>query len=97
MGLAGTRPFSQTSTVGPENVTAEIGDNAAKRGGPSGDGEHVQQLDAGLRSHPRGSCGGFSRQLVGREGAGGEDLVGVHELSAITELNDGAHVIESVC
>ncbi len=66
-------------------------------GGPSGDGEQIQQLDAGLRSHPRGSCGGEGRQLIGREGAGGEDLVGVHELSAVTELNDGAHVIESVC
>ena len=87
----------QTSTVGPENVTAEIGDDAAKRGGPSRDGEHVEQLDAGLRSHPRGSFGGEGRHRVGREGAGGEDLVGVHELGAITELNDGAHVIESVC
>ena len=87
----------KTRIVGPENVTAEIDDSDAKRSGRSGEGEQVQQLDAGLRSHPRGSCGGEGWQLIGREGAGGEDLVGVHELSAITELNDRAHVIESVC
>ena len=88
----------KTRIVGPENVAAEIGNDERQAAvDPAGMVSMSSNSTPDCGVIPGSSCDGEGRQLIGREGAGGEDLVGVHKLSAITELNDGAHVIESVC